>query len=1054
MFNALVSFSLKNRIFVIAAAVLLTVYGVFVLRSMPVDVFPDLNRPTVTIFSEAEGLAPEEVETLVTFPIETAMNGAKDVLRVRSASSIGLSIVWVEFDWKADIYIARQTVAEKLQQVAEQLPEGIQPVMGPISSIMGEIMLIGLSSDNPGVTPLDLRSMADWEIRPRLLSVPGLSQITVIGGEKKEYQVLIDPARMVLHGVTLHDVREALEQANVNSTGGFLFEGPQERLIRNLGRIASLEDIKNAVLPKTVGADDPALTVGDVADVRVGGPLGKRGDAGVNGQPAVILSIQKQPGADTVKLTEAIEKELDSIRHTLPEGVSIHGDIFRQAVFIEKAIDNVIEALRDGSILVVIVLFVFLLNFRTTLITLTAIPLSFVVTAIVFKFFGLSINTMTLGGLAVAIGELVDDAIVGVENVFRRLRENRDSDNPRPALDVVLDASVEIRNSIVYATIIVVMVFVPLFALSGIEGRIFAPLGMAYIVSIIASLFVAVMVTPPLCYFLLPNMKRMAEEKDGWLVRILKSAERRALDAAFTARWIVLGLTAVVFIGAMAMVPFFGKGFLPEFNEGSVTINILMAPGTALDESNRIGATAEELILQVPEVGLTGRRTGRAELDDHAEGVHSTEIDVELKGGDRSRDEILDDIRHRLAVLPGIVVNIGQPISHRIDHILSGVRAQIAVKIYGEDLGELRRLAEEVRGVMAGVMGIVDLQVEKQILVPQLHILLDRDKARKQGVMVGEVAELSELALQGQVVGQIIEGQRIHDLVLRLGDESRENAESIARIPVDTERGTTVPLALVSRIEKASGPNIINREDVRRRIFVSANVAERDLVSAVQDVRNAIDAKIKLPPGYAIAYGGQFEAQSSASRMILVLSLVSLAGIFLVLYSQFRSANFALQVMAGIPLAFIGSIAGLALTGAELSIATMIGFVTLTGIAARNGIMMIAHYLHLMEHEGERFDLKMIYRGTQERLVPVLMTALTASLALTPLVLAADEPGKEILHPVAVVIFSGLFSSTILNLIVTPILFWQFSRNTIARLAPDAVGENLSTSTKGDRHET
>lgn len=1038
MFDKLIGFSLRNRLFVVILSLAIMIYGGISLKQLPVDVFPDLNRPTVTIFSEAEGLAPEEVETLVTLPIETVMNGASGVMRVRSASTIGLSIVWVEFDWNMDVYKARQIITEKLQQAAGVLPQGVQPVLGPVASIMGEIMLVGLTSDTKDVSPMDLRSMADWTLRPRLLSIPGLSQITVIGGETKQYQVLLDPQKMLYHNVTFEEVRTALENANVNSTGGFLFDTYQERMIRNLARITSLDDIRHAVLPKKVAADAPALSIGDVAEVKTGGALGKRGDAGIGGKPGIILSIQKQPGADTTELTRKIETELESIRKTLPPGVTLHQNIFEQSRFIEQAIDNVMEALRDGSVLVVIVLFVFLLNFRTTFITLTAIPVSLVITALVFKFFGLSINTMTLGGLAVAVGELVDDAIVGVENVYRRLRENRQSAQPREAAEVIREASVEVRSSIVFATVIVVLVFVPLFAMGGIEGRIFMPLGVAYIVSIFASLIVSLTLTPALCDYLLPRMKSLSSHGDGWLVRSLKSGQRAALTGAMKLRWLVLGLTLAAFIGAAVLMASFGKEFLPPFNEGSATINILSVPGTSLAESNRIGTIAEQLVMKIPEVELTGRRTGRAEMDDHAEGVHASEIEVEFKGVGRGKSAVLEDIRKQLATIPGIVVNIGQPISHRIDHLLSGVRAQIAVKIFGEDLPTLRNLAEDVRTAMSGVKGVVDLQVEKQVMVPQLHIRINRDKALSQGVMAGEIAEMSELALQGKTVSQVVEGQRIADLVVRLKDQDRSDIPAIASIPMDTVRETTTPLGLVTDIEKGEGPNIINREDVHRRIVISANVAGRDLVSAVDEMRKTVADKVHLPPGYYVVYGGQFEAQASASKMISLLGLVSLAGMFIVLYSHFQSANLALQVMIGIPLAFIGAAVGVWMTGGVFSIATMVGFITLTGIAARNGILMIAHYLHLMKEEGEGFTLPMLVRGSQERLVPVLMTALTALMALVPLILAADQPGKEILHPVAVVIFYGLLTSTVLNLVVTPLLFWMFGEKTVRRLVPGA----------------
>lgn len=1038
MFDRIIQFSLRNRLFVVAFAALLVVYGGYIVTKLPVDVFPDLNRPTVTIFTEAEGLAPEEVETLVSFPIETAMNGATGVQRVRSVSSIGLSIVFVEFDFSQDIYLARQIVTEKLQQLAAQLPQNTKPVLAPISSIMGEIMLVGITSENPEINAMELRSIADWQIRQRMLSVAGLSQITVIGGELKQYQVLADPFKLRNFGISLHDVQEAASNANVNSTGGFLIRAHTEGLIRNLARITSIDDLTKAVIPGD-RKGELALTLGQIADVRIGGPLAKRGDAGVNGEPAVILSIQKQPGADTIKLTRRIEEELKHIQASLPQGVKIHGEIFRQSTFIQNAVRNVEEALRDGAILVVIVLFLFLLNFRTTLITLTAIPLSLLVTALVFHWFKLSINTMTLGGLAVAIGELVDDAIVDVENVFRRLRENRHLPNPRPALEVIYHASSEVRNSIVFATIIVVLVFIPLFALGGIEGRIFAPLGVAYITSIVASLFVSLTVTPALCSYLLPKMKRMEHGKDSLLVRFIKAIEARVL--AFGFRWsnLVLGVFALLFLAAMVTTPFFGREFLPPFNEGSLTINLVLPPGTSLNESNRIGSLAEKLILQVPEVKMTGRRTGRAELDEHAEGVHSSEIEAELKESWRSREAILTDIRAKLDQIPGIAVNIGQPISHRIDHLLSGVRAQVAVKIFGDDLGVLREKAAEVESVMKSVPGMVDIFVEKQVLIPQLHVRIDRDQARKHNVMAGEVAEYAEMAMQGKAVTQVLEGNRTFDVVLRLTDKSRNDAEAIAQIPVDTSNGIIVPLGQLAKVEEAKGPNQINRENVQRRIYVAANVSGRDLVSTVQELQRQIAEKVTLPPGYFVTYGGQFESQASASRLIAILSVFSLAGMFVVLYGHFRSAMFALQIMLNIPMAFIGSVIGVWLMGGTMSIATMVGFITLTGIAARNGIMMIAHYLHLMSEEGEKFTKQMVIRGTQERLVPVLMTALTAGLALVPLILSAGEPGREILHPVAVVIFSGIFTSTLLDFIVTPLVFWRFARPSVAHLIPQAV---------------
>ncbi|WKN45400.1 efflux RND transporter permease subunit [Tunicatimonas pelagia] len=1026
MFDKIIRFALNYRLLVITVAGLMLVYGFQVMRSLPVDVFPDLNRPTVTIISEAEGLAPEEVETLVTFPIEAAMNGASGVVRVRSSSSIGFSIVYVEFDWDMEIYLARQIVAEKLNQVAGSLPEDVQSIMGPVSSIMGEVMFIGITSENPDINSLDLRTIAEWDVKQRLLGISGVSKITAIGGDLKQYHVLVDPQKMLNHNVTLHQVREALENANVNTTGGFLLESYKEHSIRNLGRIQSLDDLEKTVIAKEVSPDKPALTLADIAEVKLAGPISKRGDASINGKPGVLLAVSKQPGTDTIGLTKSIEQELASIEKTLPKGIVLNPEIFKQADFIENAIHNIIEALRDGSILVAIILFLFLLNFRTTAITLVAIPLSVVVALIIFKWFGMSINTMTLGGLAVAIGELVDDAIVDVENSFRRLRENRKKGSPLSSTQVIFNASKEVRNSIIFSTIIVIMVFMPLFAMSGLEGRVFLPLGVSYITAIIASMIVSLTVTTALCSYLLPTMKRMADEKDGWLIRQLKTGHAKILNLALPRPKTVFILVGVMFLGALMLVPTFGREFLPEFNEGSFTINVTLPPGTSLEESNRLGILAENLMHNIPEVAHTGRRTGRAEEDEHALGVNSTELEVTLKPSERHKEEIVADIRDKLGSIPGVIINIGQPISHRIDFITSGIRAQIAIKIFGDDLTILRAKAAEVQNLVKDIEGIADLQMEQQLLIPQIHVNFDRDKARQHGVMIGKAAQHAELAMQGQTVTNIIDGNRLFDVMLRLNDEARDDKEAIGKIPFETLRGNIVPLQLVADIEEAKGPNLINRESVNRRMVVQANTQGRDVVSVVEDIQNVLDKELELAPGYYISYGGQFESQASAQRNILILSIFSLLGMFLALYTHFRSISLTLQVMLAIPLSFIGAVIGIYLTGGVFSIATMVGFITLTGIASRNGIMMISHYLHLMKYENEGFDLTMLKRGTQERLVPVLMTALTALLALTPLVLASGETGKEILSPVATVIFSGLFSSTLLNLIVTPLVFWKF----------------------------
>lgn len=1038
MINALIDFSIRHRLLVVVTTLLMTVYGLWVTMQLPVDVFPNLNRPTVTIFSESAGLAAEEVETLVTRPIEASVNGAPGVERVRSSSMVGLSLIWVEFDWNTDIYIARQIVAEKLQGVREILPEGVDPYMGPIASIMGEVFQIGLTSENPQVTSLDLRSYAEWDIRNRLFSIPGIAEITVLGGDLKQYQVLVDPIKLSQYGKSLHDVKAAIEGANINATGGFMIADYTETLIRVNGRVGSIEDLARSPLPK-INDDAPSIRLDQVAEVRMGGPLGKRGDASINMTPAVVLSIQKQPDADTLRLTRLIEAEIKSIRETLPAGVVLHDDIFRQASFIEKAIYNVEEALRDGSILVILILGIFLLNFRTTFITLTAIPLSMLVTAMVFHWMGMSINTMTLGGLAVAIGELVDDAIVGVENVYRRLRQSRLEGDKTDPLEVIRAALAEVRGSIVFATIIVVLVFVPLFAMEGIEGRIFTPLGVAYIISILASLLVSLTVTPALCAYMLPKMKRLNAEHDGWVVRKVRGAQRWILDLLFPRSTLVFLTIAVMFVLSIGAFMTFGKEFLPQFNEGSVTITIYQKPGTSLGESNRIGTIAERLIQELPEIEKTSRRAGRAERDDHVKGVYATELEAVLQPSDRSRAEVFADIREKLATIPGISVEVGQPISHRIDHMLSGVQAQIAVKLFGPDLNVLRAKAEEIKAAMGTVSGVVDLAVEKQVLIPQLHVAVDREQAAARGLMPGEVARYAQMAMQGEVAGAVLDGERSYDIVMRLKDEARDSPEAIRKIPIYTPDGHIVPLDLVAGVEEAKGANLINRENAQRRIIVQANSDTRDLTGVVEQIKSVISEKVELPAGYYIVYSGQFESQASASRMILLLSTLSFLGMFLVLYSHFKSVNLSIQVMMAIPLAFVGAAIGIWFTGGVFSIATLVGFVTLTGIATRNGILMIAHYLHLMEHEGEKFDLQMIYRGTAERIIPVMMTALTATLALIPILMSAGESGREIIYPVAVVIFSGMFTSTLLDLTVRPLMFWRFARKPVERLIPHAI---------------
>jgi len=1030
VFDRIIAFSIHNRLLVVAGAALVLVYGTYTLAHLPVDVLPDLNRPTVTLLTEAEGLAPEEVETLVTLPIEQAMNGAAGVERVRSVSGIGLSIVYVEFGWGADVYLTRQLVTERLQAVA--LPEGVTPSLGPVTSIMGQIMLVGLTAsgdaaEGGGTDALALRDLADYTVRTRLQTIPGVSNVIAIGGGVRQVQVRPDPARLRAFGLTLDDVEQALAGAAENGTGGYLDRGGEESLVRVIARTTDLAEIGRTVIPTAGGAGAGAsVTVADVAEVAFGAQT-RRGDAGVDGQPAVILSVEKQPGANTVALTEAVDAALDEIEAALPDGVEMNRHVFRQAPFIEAAIGNVEEALRDGAILVVIVLFLFLLNVRTTAITLTAIPLSIVVTALVFKAFGVSINTMTLGGLAVAIGELVDDAIVDVENVFRRLRENHVAGRPKPPLQVVREASSEVRSSIVYATVLIVLVFLPLFALQGVEGRIFAPLGVAYITSILASLVVAMTVTPALCAYLLPNSKAITErEQDGWLVRTLKGLDRRMLRRALRHPEVVMGVAGALVLAALLAVPIFGRTFLPPFNEGSFTVNVLLAPGTSLDESVRVGRLAERRLLAVEGVEGVGRRTGRAERDEHAEGVHYNEVDVEIEAG-RDPEAMLPVMRAALVGLPGASVSIGQPIGHRLDHLLSGVRAQVAVKVFGDDLPALRQAAEAIRAEMAAVPGMVDVSVEQQVLIPQVRVEVDREAARRVGANVGVVNEAIETAFAGETVGQVVDGPRGVDVVVRYPEAARSDAAALAAVLVPTAGGP-VPLSSVARVVESTGPNQIVREDVQRRVVVSANVQERDLVGAVEEARARVADRVSLPPGAFVEWGGQFESQQSATRLIGLLSLFSLAAMVLVLYVHFRSMRIVAQVLLNVPLALVGSVFALWLSGEPLSVAALVGFITLTGIAARNGILMISHYVHLVREEGEAFSEAMIIRGSVERLVPVLMTATTAGLALVPLVLSAGEPGKEILYPVAVVILGGLVSSTLLDLVLTPAVFYRYGR--------------------------
>jgi CzcA family heavy metal efflux pump len=1036
MLNAIIRLSLRYRLVTIALALVILAGGGYELLHLPIDVFPDLNRPRVTIMTEAPGLAPEEVETLITFPLESSLNGATGVQAVRSSSGVGLSVVYVEFAWGTNIYTDRQIVAEKLALAADRLPRGVKPQMAPISSIMGQVLQIGMTSEGNKTDAVEVRTLADWVVRQRLLTIPGVAQVITIGGGRKQFQVLVNPDELLKYDVSLEDVEQALANSNANATGGYLDEGPQELLVRSLGRIRDLADLEKVVVKAS--KDRPVL-LNQVARVREAAQV-KRGDAAVNGSPAVIITISKQPGADTRLLTINVIQALEELKPSLPPDIRINPEVYQQKAFIDISIRNVIEALRDGGILVVIVLFLFLLNFRTTFITLTAIPLSIVVTGLVFKWFDMSINTMTLGGLAVAIGELVDDAIVDVENIFRRLRENKHSPCPKPALLVVYEASSEVRNSIVFSTILVVLVFVPLFALGGMEGRLFTPLGVAYIVSIIASLFVSLTVTPVLSYWLLPQAPFMEHERDGLLLRLLKGIAGYVIRFSVRHPWPILAVVSLAVAASLLTVTRLGRDFLPPFNEGSVQVNALLPPGTSLATSNRIAGMVDERISKVQGVVAFGRRTGRAELDEHAEGVNVSEIIISFdpKSG-RSREEILAELREELTQVPGVVISVEQPLAHLISHMLSGVKAQVGIKLYGDDLDVLRRKANEMKAAIQGVPGVKDLMVEQQIEIPQLQIQLDRDQLARYGMNSSYVNELVETAMNGRTVSEIVQGQRKFDLVVRLDDPFRQNPEKLRRLSLNLPAGGRVPLDQVASVQHGSGPNTINRENVRRRIILQCNTAGRDLNGVVTDIQQRLaPIQAALPTGYFVEYGGQFESQRNATRTIGLLGLIALAAMFLALYTLFHSTNLALQVLAALPMAAIGAVAALVITGQSLTVASLVGFISLSGIASRNGILLIAHYLHLVKHEGEQFTPQMIERAGKERLAPMLMTALTAGIALVPLVLAAGEPGKEILYPVATVILGGLISSTLLDFFVHPALFWCFGRQQAERHLHDA----------------
>jgi heavy-metal exporter, HME family len=1033
MFDKLIHTAMGNRLMVIVLSFVLLIAGALTLVKMPVDVFPDLNKPTVTLQAEAGGMAPEEVEQLITRPLETAMSGMPGVESVRSISSVGLGFVYVTFDWKTDIYRARQMVGERLASVREQLPSGVEHVgMGPISSIMGEVLLVALPVDVSKTTPMAVREYADFVLRPRLLTMPGVAQVIPIGGEVRQYQVQPDTGRMAALGITLEQIEASVRGFSSNSSGGFLELNGREYLIRNVARTTRLEDLQRLPVGYRNGQ---AIQLGQIANVKFA-PAIKRGDAGLNGQPAVILSIQKQPDADTVKLTKTVEAALSELSSSLPVGMGQPQVTMRQASFIETSIKTLQGKLIAAGVIVALVLYLFLQNARTTVISLTAIPISMAITVLIFSYFGFSINTMTLGGLTIAIGELVDDAVVGVENVLRRLQLQRESGGKAPhigPLELIAKATLEVRSGIVIATVIIVLVLVPLFFLPGIEGRLMQPLAVAYIVSLLASMIVSVTLTPVMAYYLLPKMRNLGHG-DTKIQAWVKTRYQKFLAFVLNAprKWLIAAALAVTV--AAASVPFFPTTFLPPFNEGVALVGIRLNPGTTLSESVRIGAIAEVALKGVPEAELVGRRSGRAELDEHAEGVHVSELDIKLKRSERSVEQIYADIRSRLATLPA-AIGIGQPISHRIDHMLSGVRTQIAIKIFGDDLDTLRAQAESLRERLSKISGVVDLEVEKQVLTPQIKVNVDYDKALSYGIAPAKLLKELQMLVDGERVSQVVDGSKQFNLVLRLPDSAR-GTQGLSNMMIDTPGGR-VPLSLLAKIEESDGPNQISRDDGRRRMVIAANTQGRALSDVVADMRVAI-AETKVPEGYFITIGGQFQAQEEASRLIGLLSIGSAILVFLILFSRYRSAVLASIIMANIPLALVGAVIGLWISGQPLSVAALVGFITLAGIAVRNGILKVSHYVNLCAFEGEKFNDAMLLRGSKERLTPVLMTALVAALALAPLLFEADMPGTEILHPVAVVIFSGLITSTLLDSFLTPAMVKIFGQKAVEALASDA----------------
>ncbi|MCA9412143.1 MAG: efflux RND transporter permease subunit [Candidatus Omnitrophica bacterium] len=1034
MLKKIVAAALAIRTYVVLAAVFISLYGLRTVQQLPVDVFPDMNRPYVNILVEAEGYAPEEIEKLISFPIETSMNGAPGVFRVRSSSGIGLAVITVEFDWGWDIYLCRQIVQERLQLVQGQLPEGTAPFLAPVASVTGEIMRLALTSDGT-VSPIELRTIADWDVRLQLLTVGGVAQIIDIGGGVKQYQVLVDPLLLAKYDVTIDEVEETLQGTNINTPGGFAYDQGEELLVRNIGRPDNPKDFENLVIKK---GEHGSIRLHHVAKILEGRKV-PRGTAGINGQDAVVMTLMKQPDANTLELTERLRVEIDRIRENLPDGVTLH-EVYEQALFIDTAVHNVIEALRDGSILVVIIIVLFLLNLRMSFIILISIPLCFITTALVFSWFGMSVNTMTLGGLAVAVGELVDSAIVGAENIYRRLRENqaKPRGERQPLFKVITNATDEVFTGIVLGTAIVLFVVMPLFALPGVVGRLFTPIGTAYLVSILTSMIVSITVTPVLCSFLL-NRKLPDIERDTFLVRFLKQSIKPVVYGSIKFRYAVVIGSIVLCLWALVVVLTMGKDLLPEFNEGSAYVIVMAPPGINLDESSKLGIAVEEAMMKVPEIGasITGRRTGRAEGDEHAIGVNISEIEAELEnpknGVIRPRAEIMADIRGRLAEVPGIITEVQQPIQHRISAVISGARTQIVIKIFGPNLGELRRLGKEVHAAIKDVPGVVDDYVEQQALVPQIRITPKYEELAMHGMKLTHVLSAMETALQGKIFGTVLEGERYFDFIVRGVDTLREQPDTIANLLLTSPTGAKVPLRAVADIERSMGPNEIFHENSRRRIYVMCNVAEADLGSVVNQIDSKLRNDVEFPEGYTWSIGGQYEQMVESTRTMTTLSLVAFFIILSILVVEFRSFPLAVIILLNIPMALIGSVLALVITNTTVNMGALVGFIALCGIASRNGILLISHFITLVHDEGEDLTPQTILRGCQERLTPVLMTALTTNLGLIPLVLAKGEPGKEILYPVALVIFGGLLSSTILDWTITPATVWMFGRKGILR---------------------